>query len=624
MANVFDQFDAPAAAPQRGNPFDQFDAPPQQAAQPKSQDKVGMGEAIVRGIKDQPIIGPLITRAEAAKNALVASRHPDEADISHADTFGQRYAEDLAAEQARDQAAYAQHPIASTAASLGAGLGLGGAVTKLPMGARLLGLVGRNLPEKMFAGATSGAAINAIDASLRGQDPGTAATIGGIVGGLVPPTGRLVGAAVDAIGNRIQRPAQQALAERAAGDVMAARGATPTAETLTEGGPLSTQSLRDVRKASADAIDSNGAQISPDYVNSQIGKIVQGLESDNFRPADQPGVFARMARLFSNGGQTTTAPDTAEGMTRFFHGGDGFATQDLNEARARAQGAPISYLDVPSNGPTAQMAGGANVFQLPESMAARLQPFETTEPPPPVKFGDIQATLMKMNDIIRKNPGTSKAAAAGQAKDGLKSLLEGISQNDVVAGNPTEALRALQDFNAHYAISERAKMYEEAIEKAQRQAESSGIGGNFENALRQQFKNLRNNKRAMLGVPADEKAVIDQVIAGTPIQNIARMAGGFSPFKGTFGNMFGVGEIMAGQGANVVSAMLAGHLGKATAERIARSNAARLSAMARAKAPASQEVQRRLSPPYSLAARLAPFGPGGFIAANDATRDVRQ
>lgn len=241
-----------------------------------------------------------------------------------------------------------------------------------------------------------------------------------------------------------------------------------------------------------------------------------------------------------------------------------------------------------------------------------------------MKFGDVMAARMKMNDIMRKSAGTSKAAAAGQAKEGLDNLLEGIGQNDVVAGDPTQALRALQDANAHYAVMKRAEMYEQAIEKAQRQAQTSGVGGNFENALRQQFKSLRNNKRAMMNAPDDEKAIIDQIIAGTPIQNIARLVGRFSPRGHTLAAMAELGTALAGEGPQALATAIAGHIGKTMAETMSARRAARLSATVRAKAPASQEVQRRLSPPYSLAARLAPFGPGGFIAANDATRDVRQ
>ena len=141
---------------------------------------------VLRGV---PVLGAYIPQAEAA---LKAAAQPLSGAGEPGASWSERYAANLPKRQARYAEVEKDQPIASTAAQT-----LGGTLALAPLGAtalgaRALGMAG-TAGQRLVAGGTSGAAISAADALARGENPVTAAEIGGGIGAVVPVLGAAVG-----------------------------------------------------------------------------------------------------------------------------------------------------------------------------------------------------------------------------------------------------------------------------------------------------------------------------------------------------------------------------------------------------------------------------------------------
>ena len=147
------------------------------------------GGMVLRGI---PVLGAYVPQAEAA---VRAATHPLTGEGEPGATYAERYAKNLPLREADYAAQERAHPYISTGAQL-----FGGAAALAPLGAtalgaRALGAAGP-LGQRIVAGGLSGAGISAADALARGEDPTTAAGVGGAVGSALP----VLGSAVSRIG----------------------------------------------------------------------------------------------------------------------------------------------------------------------------------------------------------------------------------------------------------------------------------------------------------------------------------------------------------------------------------------------------------------------------------------
>ncbi len=167
-----------------------------------------LARATAEGI---PIVGGLLNKANAGTYAGLAPLFPSDTTISHARTFAERYAENLAHENARDAQFERDHPIASTAANFAGGAAALAPLAASTTGARLLGLSG-TLPEMAGYGAASGAGIGAADALTRGEDPLRAAELGAGLGLGVPLAGRAIGMGINAARSALSASSPEARA----------------------------------------------------------------------------------------------------------------------------------------------------------------------------------------------------------------------------------------------------------------------------------------------------------------------------------------------------------------------------------------------------------------------------
>lgn len=111
----------------------------------------------------------------------------------------------------------------------------------------------------------------------------------------------------------------------------------------------------------------------------------------------------------------------------------------------------------------------------------------------------------------------------------LDDRVASLGPDDVVSGNPADALSALREGRDLWGRARRAEMIDEATLKAERRAASTGSGGNVDNATRQNIRAILDNPKKARGFSQAERDAMETVVRGTPIQNAARLAGKLSP-----------------------------------------------------------------------------------------------
>ena len=174
----------------------------------------GVPAQIVGGV---PLAGPGLNWALAAGSAA----RPQQGETG---TFTERFGRRLE-EQRRADAAFAQQNPATAAAA-----NVAGGAAMLPVaGARLPFGLAETLGGRMYGGLGGGASVNAADAFLRGQDPLTAALIGGAGGFFGPAIGEGASGVTRAAGNAVPVPGPLAGVNRTGRDMLtnALQGETP-------------------------------------------------------------------------------------------------------------------------------------------------------------------------------------------------------------------------------------------------------------------------------------------------------------------------------------------------------------------------------------------------------------
>lgn len=167
---------------------------------------VGVNDVARSAATGVPIVGGVLNKLDAATNAALApalNRFFSPENQLHGETFQERYANSLREQEGADKKFSAGHPIIDTAAKLA-----GGVASMAPVMAAAPAAFGLAGPMSTMVrnGAISGAAVSGADAAVRGEDPASAAVVGGIIGGAAGPVGKGVGKVVSAIADRV-RPA---------------------------------------------------------------------------------------------------------------------------------------------------------------------------------------------------------------------------------------------------------------------------------------------------------------------------------------------------------------------------------------------------------------------------------
>lgn len=172
------------------------------------------------------------------------------------------------------------------------------------------------------------------------------------------------------------------------------------------------------------------------------------------------------------------------------------------------------------------------------------------------KAADGNVTLKGM-DVIRRMAGSARMDIDPSTKrlgsmltEKLDDYLSGLNPSQILTGNGPEAVKSLQEARSYWNTYRKSDMIDTAIEKAQLQAGSTGSGGNVENALRQQFKQMLTNPKKSAAFTGNEKAQLAKIVTGESGQNILRLLGKMSPQGNGLSLMLNVGAAGATGGAS--------------------------------------------------------------------------
>ena len=205
-------------------------------------------------------------------------------------------------------------------------------------------------------------------------------------------------------------------------------------------------------------------------------------------------------------------------------------------------------------------------------------------------------TLRKIANDAKGSLKPADQRMAGQIVDHIDDYVDNLGQGDVVAGDPAKAA-ALKEARDLYARKKKTDEIDQLIHRAELSAPNFSASG-MENALRTEFRGLAKNERKMRRFTPEERAAIERVATGGPVQNALRMLGKLAPSCVVSGGMSAGAGLAIGGPAGAVLLPAIGGGSRLLATRMT-SNAAK----------AAQELMRRGPNPESMVGPPAPAAP---------------
>lgn len=528
------------------------------AKEPISADNVVRSAA--RGV---PIVGGLLDRANAATNATLSPvvepfLTPNNDSLTPEGGWAARYAKSLELQRTKDKNFDAEHPIVSTAAKIGGGVGaFGGAIKAVPALAGPLGFEG-TLPQMVTKGALSGAAISGADEAVRGEDPVHGAEIGAITGAVGGPVGRLIGKGVSKVAGAFRPTPALTHAETvpvagvdipvpntdpvAASKIeIARRGAAGApAQRVIQTGDEATQAALERAKGNIGTdLDPAAGVRPPQNAAAQVAEELQGLEQQRFQTEQNARQRVVAATEELRHSLDTSRPNLAQahdntGVPRAeavqpVPGASGGAEQPILPAMPRGQYEGVAQspsLGVrPGEGQLPELRGGLPAARQVEEAALRLRGAEQPNASPglrPAPAGGV--------DVPPLSSGAPRAEAP-----------LGVPSPDTVA--PPVAARGPQiHAESPLAASEvlaagiQRKAEEAAAARSAAYAAKAAIPGEYDraalgasgNAIRKDLSSgpIEHQVRITQSTPKATEALqlIDETIGGAPSQGLPNAA----------------------------------------------------------------------------------------------------
>lgn len=334
------------------------------------------------------------------------------------------------------------------------------------------------------------------------------------------------------------------------------------------------------------------------------------LSASRYLPKVAPGLLGRSAAMGVDGAALGAVQasgydqDPAAGAAMGFLGG--FGGNILGEGISAGVGKiagmfnkkpqPLTADQLRQAGATAyQNAKNAGVIFKPEAVNRLRQTVyddmaefgfhPTNQPGAGVAYGELERLSkggnvsleglealrrMASNGYTPTNPSNNELLR--RITDRIDEFASSAGPNDILAGNAQAATDALAEGRDFWSRFRKLEKVQELIDRAQRQASSTGSGGNVENATRQQLRRILDNKKMMRGFTPDEIQAIEAAVFGTPAQNTLRLVGKLSPQGNGLMAALGLGGVAA-MPQVAVPAMLLGAGAKKASEAMTRTNA---------------------------------------------------
>lgn len=233
------------------------------------------------------------------------------------------------------------------------------------------------------------------------------------------------------------------------------------------------------------------------------------------------------------------------------------------------------------------------------------------------RVGDQPITMQELDRIRqftrRDVVNSSQAGGTPGANDGEMRLgmlvideIDDFIENgaSAIGRNGEEGSEAIRRARSLNTVWRKSQMLQDAFDNAQLRAASTGTGGNFENALRQELRKILQNPKKVRGFNDSERKMMRAAIEGNSIQNIQRLIGKFSPEGNGLMGMMGVGGTFAHPGFAAVP--LTGFIMKRLAEKGAKKGFENLDEAVRGRANAFVQPPMKNITPGTGGAASAP------------------
>jgi hypothetical protein len=252
--------------------------------------------------------------------------------------------------------------------------------------------------------------------------------------------------------------------------------------------------------------------------------------------------------------------------------------------------------------------------KLQPKIASLLDEFDNSLEAGNISMQELDSLRRVAGNILRD--GTpSEISMAQKVVDRIDDVVDSLQPGEVIAGDAPMAATALKSARDNWRRASKVELIEDAVTRAVNRAESTGTGGNTENAIRQNIRAILDNKKKARMFTRDERMAMVRVVRGGPVQNLARSIGGLSPDKGFFPMVAALGA--AAVDPTLVALPVAGMAGRSLSEAMNARNVRELTALVGAGKSAQQltqaqraaQITQELGRRARLAARPATVAP---------------
>jgi phage terminase Nu1 subunit (DNA packaging protein) len=241
--------------------------------------------------------------------------------------------------------------------------------------------------------------------------------------------------------------------------------------------------------------------------------------------------------------------------------------------------------------------------KLQPRVAATLDEIDNSLQAGNVTLKDIDTLRRVARNAMTGAADDAERAMASKMIDRIDDFVDDIAPSELVTGNAQQAATALKQARDYWKRLKKSELIDDAVERAERRAASTGTGGNTDNAIRQNIRAILDNPKKARMFTKQERMLMDRVVRGTASQTALRMLAGLSPDKGFFPLLVTGGAYLGG-GPAALALPAAGYAARQAAEAFTGGNVSRLSEAVRggARAPltraqalqaAFEEAQRR-------------------------------
>jgi hypothetical protein len=195
-----------------------------------------------------------------------------------------------------------------------------------------------------------------------------------------------------------------------------------------------------------------------------------------------------------------------------------------------------------------------------------------------VKLSDME-TLRRIANDAKGSMDKGDSRFGARIVEKIDDFEETLGDTDVVSGS-ADAATAYKEARALNTRVSKAETIGELFRRAELNAPNFS-GSGMENALRTEFRALAKNKREMRRFSPEERAAIEKVAKGGPLENAMRYVGKFAPTGVVSATLSGgVGAALLGPAG--VGVPLVGIAGRTAATRMTARNAAAAEELMRA------------------------------------------